>query len=355
MITNSLSLFAVAALWLSATLLVSSPALQAESGLQFSAVADLVGQQEWGDNSSSSPWIEARGIEFMAYGPVDETFDALISAAAHKYRGDYFVELHEAFIESSRLVNSWDFKVGQFFIRQGRLNPLHPHDWNFVSIPASQEYFWDGEGIIDTGLEARYLLPTPFYLEWSGGLGSGWTFGHRHGDPGDKPKRPNLYTRLEHFTSFSESLGLKHAFNFFSRKDSDGIEAHLSGYDFILKKRASRFRQHLVESEIWTRYQKSPVEDGAWETAAYIYFQWALERRWNLGSRFDIRTNWEQSEKLQEFSNWLNLSYHHSEFSLFRLELGREQSRNENQDFTTKWTLLTQIVFFLGAHPAHEF
>jgi hypothetical protein len=331
------------------------------TGLQFSAVGDILSTQELGKNRADTRLLEVRGIELLVYGPIDHQFDGMISLAAHQYRGDFFVELHEAFVETSRLVPRWSFRLGQFFIRQGRLNPTHRHDWNFITAPIVQEQFWDNEGIADSGLEVRYLFSLPFYLELSGGVTSGWKFGHTHGFEGNAPKIPTHYSRLETFFEASSTLAAKAGLNYLGRKDSDRKRQHLAGLDFMLKRTRARDRIDLVESETWTRWSKVPESSDLTETGSFIYAQYALTRKLHLGVRADHLQNWGQLNLVGEkktsstSSVSLHTGYQVSEFSKFRLEGQRAWQSGATDIRSPEWKLSGQVLFFLGAHPAHEF
>src|SRR4030095_13929201 len=59
-------------------------------------------------------------------------------------------------------------RAGQFLTRFGRINPTHPHAWDFVDQPLAVGRVFGGDGNRGVGVELSYLAPTPFFLELVG-------------------------------------------------------------------------------------------------------------------------------------------------------------------------------------------
>ncbi|MCY4487460.1 MAG: YbaB/EbfC family nucleoid-associated protein [Deltaproteobacteria bacterium] len=89
------------------------------------------------------------------------------------------VEIEEAAVQTTSLpVN---VTAGRFFADFGRLPQFHPHELPFVNTPLSMTRMVGGESL-GTGVQWRYLFPTPFYLALSGGVFN--EIGHAHGGEG---------------------------------------------------------------------------------------------------------------------------------------------------------------------------
>src|SRR6185295_3256162 len=74
-------------------------------------------------------------------------------------------ELEEVYVTSTSLPHGLQLKAGQFFTEIGRLNPSHPHSWDFVDQPLVNGRFFGPDGLRSTGARVSWLLPTNFYSE----------------------------------------------------------------------------------------------------------------------------------------------------------------------------------------------
>ncbi len=88
------------------------------------------------------------------------------------------VEIEEAAVQTTALpVN---VTAGRFFADFGRLGQFHQHELPFVSAPLSLTRMVGGEAL-GTGVQWRYLFPTPFYLAFTGGAFNEIGHAHAHG------------------------------------------------------------------------------------------------------------------------------------------------------------------------------
>jgi hypothetical protein len=339
---------------------VSSASSLDATGLQISVAGDLVAEQGLSSDSDALERLSPRSFELMFYAPVDHRFDAVASATAHDERGEVFLETHELWIGSSKIIPRGRFRIGQMFPAFGRLQRFHQHDWPFISAPEVHTRFFDDEGIIDTGAELSYLLPLPRFAELTLGVTSGWTFGHTHNE-GLKPDIPTHYARLA--TSFSANkLGdAELGFNYIGRTSSTNTETLTFGLDFVAKKREARTLKYLLQSETW--YREETRDPGGTERTlgGYLYGQYGFNPRWQLGLRLDAFTVLSQEDALGRSEDNLNfawvptLTYRSSEFATFRLAYNdRRDSVNDRTTDRDRF-LQFQATFILGAHPAHTF
>src|SRR5688572_19895389 len=183
------------------SLILLSGAVHAEdgTGLRLSASVDTVANFNLGNAAPHN--IIPRGAEIALYGPADHLFDGTLSFAAHGNE-DHGVELHEAWIGSTKMIPRSRFRLGQYFLGVGRLNQFHQHDWPFISAPQVHQTFFAFEGVFDTGLEYSYLLPLPFFLELTAGLTQGYTWGHSHARASARP--PQVATHYARLVTFAK-------------------------------------------------------------------------------------------------------------------------------------------------------
>ena len=335
-------------------------ALNDDTGLKTSVAVDLVGQSRK-EQTETEKAFEAREVEFAFYAPIDHLFNGVLMGAAHNENGESLFELHEAYISSSRLVPRSRIKAGQFFIGLGRLNQTHRHDWLFTVAPKVHEEFFDEEGVLDSGMEYSYLLPTPFYLDVTFGVTTGHTYGHTHVS-GSRPTVPNHYARFETYKGISEQSGVNLGLNFLKRSNSASEELEILGLDFLLKFKKSRHVPFLLQSEIWHRTITPKLGDASKTLGAYFYPQYGISENLFIGLRLDgysvlSRKNSISGEKVANLDHTISpsITYQPSEFSRFRLTYFTQQSDVEGEKEFGDEGFYVQFTFILGAHPAHDF
>src|SRR5262249_14418041 len=81
--------------------------------------------------------------------------------------GDTVVELEEAFITSQSLPADLQVKAGLYLTEFGRLNPTHPHAWEFMDQPVVLTRMFGADGMRAPGARVSWLLPTDNYTEFT--------------------------------------------------------------------------------------------------------------------------------------------------------------------------------------------
>ncbi|MBI2377071.1 MAG: hypothetical protein HYV07_23930 [Deltaproteobacteria bacterium] len=87
--------------------------------------------------------------------------------------GETVVELEEAFLTTLSLPAHLQVKAGQFFTAFGRLNPVHPHAWQFVDQPVISSRLLGGDGLRGPGVQINWLTPLPLFFELVGAVSNG--------------------------------------------------------------------------------------------------------------------------------------------------------------------------------------
>jgi hypothetical protein len=304
---------------------------------------------------------------------------------------DNEVTVEEAAVENSALGNGLSLKAGRFFSGIGYLNEQHPHAWDFADAPLAYRAFLNGNYAHD-GVQAKWLAPTPLFLEFGAEAGRGARFpgaeqskngpgatalfAHTGGDVGDSHAwRAGLsYLR-------SEAKGrLGHA------DDLAGVEVEnaFSGTskiwvaDFVWKwaphGNATRTNFKL-QGEYFRRKEGGDltydVNAASLGTAAdaysssqsggYLQGVYQFMPRWRAGLRYDrldagsvdyaANNAYLDRPVFKPGRSSLMFDYNPSEYSRMRLQLNRDRSMqgiDENQ-------VLLQYVMSLGSHGAHKF
>ena len=91
--------------------------------------------------------------------------DPYLSMAANIVWGPDGVELEEAFAQSTALPANLGVRAGKFLHPFGRLNPTHPHAWQFVDAPFALTKLLGPDGSRGVGSEVSWLAPLPWFLE----------------------------------------------------------------------------------------------------------------------------------------------------------------------------------------------
>ena len=143
---------------------------------------DIVG--EWDKNTPHNTRNETyvRSTELGLFGAIDHLATGTILFATHNEDGILTTELHEGyFLFPATLIPRTNIRLGQMFPDVGRLNVIHQHDWPFTTPPLVHKELLGEEGLLDTGIEFRFLFPWSFWQELSIGIFNGKGFGHSHG------------------------------------------------------------------------------------------------------------------------------------------------------------------------------
>ena len=301
----------------------------------------------------------AREVEFGFFTAIDQWALGSVLFAVHNENGQFFTELHEAFLELNRLPYNLFFKIGKFFMDVGRINGIHRHDWRFTQAPLVHYQLFDPEGVDDFGGELSVVMPWSFYQEFKVGVFNGRTFGHTHNEGIEKPHP--LYTgRIKNFLPITHDLGSQFGATYmrYNIDENPGNYWQTYGLDVTVRWQSSRFYALEWTSEFWYRNTKSVIGD---DTNRYGYYSfvelrawqiWHFGFRWDhftLVNNFDPRLNENVDKNDYGQSVWVTLRP--SEFSYYRLTFERQDyyARNDN------YLMLLQVDFIIGFHPPHRY
>jgi hypothetical protein len=121
---------------------------------------------EPGGHDPSQRGFTVQNLELVLEGAVDPYFRGQANVVLQiSPEGESVVELEEAYATTTSLPHGLQLKAGQFFTEFGRLNPSHPHSWDFVDQPLVNGRFFGPDGLRSVGARLSWLLPTDFYSE----------------------------------------------------------------------------------------------------------------------------------------------------------------------------------------------
>src|SRR5262249_46586637 len=121
---------------------------------------------EPGNHDPKQNGFTVQNLETVFDGKVDPYFRAQANIVLQiDTEGETTVEAEEAYMESLSLPWNLQVKGGEFFSAFGRLNPQHPHSWDFVDDSLVNARLLGPDGLRYAGAQLSWLVPTPFYSE----------------------------------------------------------------------------------------------------------------------------------------------------------------------------------------------
>ncbi len=352
---------------------------------------------ELGGHDPKQRGFTIQNLETVFDGKVDPYFrgqaNIVLQIDPH---GDTTVEAEEAYLETMSLPWNLQVKAGQFFTEFGRLNPTHPHTWDFVDQPLANGRFLGEDGLRSAGARVSWLMPTPFYSELymtvaNSQGGTAFSFRNEHaGTPFFG--RPSLQGRVKslgdllfaprYVASFNLSdsqtlvAGASGAFG----PNGTGGDTQIYGLDLFWKWKspeqhagfpfvtwqtegmARRFHAGAFpgDATVVPNLAALPAETVT-DYGAYSQLAYGFKKGWVAALRGDYvfpekRGLYESivGPDLERASRWRispNLTYYPSEFSKIRLQYNFDH-RNGIGDDHSVWM---QFEFLLGTHAAHKF
>lgn len=351
--------------------------------LNTSFSGDLVYQQGLNEESEASNQLTVREAELYFYAAIDPKFNGVLSLTVHGVEEEPRAELHEGYFESSLLIPGINFKVGQFFIDQGRLNRIHTHDFTFTYAPTVYDQFFATEGILGKGIETSTFFGSDINYEFTLGLIEG-ELGHNHAAAGHDHheeeeeeeeeisiKSPSAYFKLSAFSPKGAG-GHKTSLNGFFGNNSEEGRFQLVGLDYTFKKRIGNRLVHIIEAEAWGKFssQASHFSEGhdpfyelqsKKKAGGYLSYAYGLTNQWQIGAITEYFRMFEATSEdyndvrgevygISPFITWSN-----SEFFRTRLTVGSKFYDIDGHQSKKDFQASLQFVFFLGSHPTHDF
>jgi hypothetical protein len=347
---------------------------------------------EVGDHDPQQRGFNARNIELAFDGAVDPYFEGFANIVFKlSNNNETQVEVEEAFLQTTNLPFNLQLKGGQFFAAFGRLNPTHPHVWEFADAPLVNGRLLGPDGLRGVGAQISWTLPLPWYSQLMLGVqngrgGTGYSF-RNPGDGGmffdrmttDREMR-GLYDfvwipRFENSFNLSDTqtilVGASGAFG--SNDTGANTRTQIYGGDFLYKWKSPNaeggfpFVKWQTEA-MYRRFEAGrgvdetfPVAETFHDWGLYSQVLWGFKKGWVAGVRGDY-LNMDDSRFTDDITRQsrsrvsANLTWYPTEFSKIRLQY--------NHDFLEQNFFLAahdvdsvflQFEFILGSHGAHKF
>jgi len=347
---------------------------------------------EVGDHDPQQRGFNARNIELAFDGAVDPYFEGFANIV-FKLDNDNEtdVEVEEAFLQTTSLPFNLQLKAGQFFSAFGRINPTHPHTWDFADAPLVHGLLLGPDGLRGVGTQISWIAPVPWYSQLILGVqngrgGTGYSF-RNPGDGGmffDRQTTDRELRGLQDFVwvpRWENSVdlsptqvalaGVSGAFG--SNETGADSRTQIYGADFLYKWKSANAEGGFPFVKWQTEFmyrrfeagrgmnESFPVAETFHDWGMYSQVLWGFKKGWVAGIRGD-HVDMEDSkftddpERQSRSRISANLTWYPTEFSKIRLQY--------NHDFLYENFFLAdreadsvflQFEFILGAHGAHKF
>ncbi len=347
---------------------------------------------EVGDHDPQQRGFNARNAEIALDGAVDPYFEGFANIVLKlDNNNETEIELEEAYLQTTSLPAGLQVRAGQFFAPFGRINPTHPHTWDFTDAPLVHGRLLGPDGLRGVGAQLSWTLPVPWYSQLTGAVqnGRGGT-GYSFRNPGDGGV---FYGRL---TTDREARGLQDFVwvprweNSANLSDTQTVLGGISGA-FGSNETGAHSRTQIYGADLLYKWKSARAEGGfpfvKWQTEAMyrrfeagrgidqtfpvaetfhdwgIYSQvlWGFKKGWIAGVRgehlhMQSSAFTDDDDRQTRSRVSANLTFLPTEFSRLRLQYNHDFL--EANDFLAGRdvdSVFLQFEFILGAHGAHKF
>lgn len=356
-----------------------------------SSAADL-SRLSVGDHDPQRRGFNARNNEIALSGAVDPFFEAFANIVYKlDAANETSVEVEEAFLQTTTLPWSLQLKGGQFFAPFGRINPTHPHTWDFINAPLVHGRLLGPDGLRGIGVQASWVAPVPWYSQFllavqngEGGTASsfrnrgedGTFFGRQTLDRqptglGDFLFVPRWENSIDLTPTQTVLAGVSAAFG--PNDTGASARTQIYGVDLFYKWKPADaeggwpFVKWQTEA-MWRRYEAGRGLDDSFPRAetlkdwgVYSQVVWGFKKGWAAGIRGDYLhedaspiTN--DPDRQSRYRLSADLTFYPSEFSKIRLQYDHDFLKaTPFQDSGSEDTVMLLFEFTLGAHGAHKY
>jgi hypothetical protein len=285
------------------------------------------------------------------------------------------VEIEEAYITTLDLPANLQVRAGKFLTRFGRINPTHPHSWDFADQPFAIGRVFGGEGNQGLGLEVSWLTPLPWYVEVIGSstdaIGQATARSFLGGNAGRGVVSPfdfQFTGAVKQFFDLSDDTSLLWGLSSATGPNPTGYRNYTNvfGTDVYLRYRptaGASFTIVSLQTELLYRRRQVPG-DVLSDASGYAQVFWRFSQRWATAARYEFGTpargqdgriandpldpDW--TDTRQRIS--AALTFWPTEFSRLRLQAATDRAAwRDERDYSAFLTFEAVV----GAHGAHTF
>ena len=327
-----------------------------------------------------------------------------VSANIDPYFSGFFVlsitpeneaSVEEGYVQNTGYVPGLTLKFGRFFSGFGYVNEIHAHAWDFVDLPLVHQAFFGGQ-LREEGVQARWLAPTPMFVELGVETGRGAEF------PGSE-RNKNCVNFTMVFAHLGDDVGISNSYrigaSYRATKAQDRAyddvnsigtpvtnaftgDSKIWGVDLVWKwapngntvdrnfKFQAEYLRRKEDGMLVFNTTGASISDAYRSSQSGWYVQGAYQfmARWRVGLRYEELTSGSANIGLvnsgaltaADFPRLAEndpkrttamIDFSPSEFSRFRLQFARDEARFNQADNQ----VFLQYIMSLGTHGAHKF
>ncbi len=366
--------------------------------------------RQGGDHDPRKNGFTLQQVELSLAGAIDPFLrgEAHLIYFLDPIDGESEFELEEAFAYTQALPYGLQVEGGQFFTEFGRINPRHPHSWDWQDQPVIFSRLFGGDGMRGPGIRIGWLTPLPWFSELHYGVqnANGETMvsflanekvfeerpiGGRPFVDRDVDDLGDLVhlVRWDNGFDVRDDLGVKIGASLLVGPNAAGrdTDTWIYGVDLVAKWRTRGGRRGwpfvTFQAEAAGRSYETDAAtieladapdvttlpaDTLHDWGAYAQLLWGFRLPWALGLRvdyadasgasFDASTGQRIARDVDPFRDqrWRFaplLAYYPSEFSRLRLQYNLDIAEHLSADTSHAVWLGLEVLY--GAHPAHAF
>ena len=368
--------------------------LMFDAGIVGDFVGDLTQRNVEQAAGGTFPGLEnyffPREVELALFGQIDPYAQGVVIVEAEQEDrgGELSVSLSEAYLTLMALPFNTQAKLGKMRNRFGLMNQLHDADLPFIDRPDVLVQFLGQEGLVESGGEATWVPPLPFYAEILGGIFNGdneTAFGY------GRINHPLVTGRVRTFFELGDAGALQLGMSVANGLQADRLNNLILGWDAKYRLTPDGWRHPILTAGGELLYQMrraktetevagETVDDNGevTETTTTIERTKTLNRvgwylygevrpfrfGWLSGLSAGLRYDWTQYP-VNAGHQWAvgpYLTYSPSEFLRFRVGYKHTEGNTPGCCSNTgigsariKDEFFFQSTFVLGAHPSHPF
>ena len=347
---------------------------------------------EVGDHDPQQRGFNARNLELALDGAVDPYFEGFANIVFKLDNDNQTeVEVEEAFMQTTDLPWGLQLKGGQFFADFGRINPTHPHTWDFADDSLVHGLFLGPDGLRGVGAQISWTAPTSWYSQFIFGMQNGrGSTGFSFRNPGEDGTFYGRLTTDREIRGLQDFVYIPRWENSFDLSPTQTVLVGVSGA-FGSNETGANARTQIYGADLLYKWKSSHAEGGfpfvKWQTEAmyrrfeagrgvdqsfpvaetfhdwgmYSQIVWGFEKGWTVGLRgdhVDMENSAYTDDPLRQSRSRISgdLTWYPTEFSKIRLQYNHDfLQANEFLSEREADSLFLQFEFILGAHGAHKF
>jgi hypothetical protein len=323
---------------------------------------------EAGDHDPHEDGFTLQALELAASKAVDPYFKFNVNLA---FSNDG-VEIEEAYATTLELPYNLQVRAGKFLTQFGRINPTHPHAWDFSDEPFLLSRLFGGEGNRGVGVEVTYLTPLPWYVELGGavidprGEGTSRSFLAEPDATIDQATDVQALVTAKQFFELDDNWSLLWGLSYTEGPHGGlALRSHIVGTDVYLKYRPITYGSYTIVSlqSEWAYRRREEASGAIADVNGYAQLFWRFDQRWATAARYEYGSPARDASGVVVDPldpDWTagrqrvaaDATFYPSEFSRLRAQVQADLPSWRDQPI---YAAFLTLELSLGVHGAHKF